>query len=223
MSIASGGLVSASSEQLYAFTIEAMRAPVLRLQLMTQIDGTKEQISEEAATLLHTIDALLLIEKTTHSQELLPLAPLNISPLFDDVLHGATPMLRARGITVENRISRLPVLAHSEATRYVSEQLLHAMCALGESSDRVLVARSRTYGERSDIGLYGGGEVLRARAVERLKTKQVMKREIDESKLHFYIADNLLALQGSRVRSSIFQKSGGLAFSLHKSNQLVLV
>jgi hypothetical protein len=217
-----------SANALYVIVSEGLRTPLLRLQLLSEDPKNIEQINSEASTLLRMLDCISFIDRGQRSQAQLQLEPVNMAGCYDDSIQRVLPYLTARGISVENRISKQPVLASREAVSYLSDQLLHAMGEIIASpSGEVLSLKSRSTNYQNTIGIYSSGLRMRARefhsmqsSINRALTTTARCPELKH--LHIYAVDALARLQGSRLRSSIFAGGNGLAISLEKSRQLAM-
>ncbi len=217
-----------SASALYTIISEGLRTPLLRLQLLSEDPRNIEQINSEASTLIRMLDCISFIDRRQQMQAQLPLEPVNMAGCYDDSVQRVLPFLKARGITVENRISRQPVLASREAVGYLSDQLLHAMTEITSSQGSdVLSLKSRSANNQHTVGIYANNLNMRAREFNTLQASisralSTTARCPELKHLHIYAADALARLQGSRLRSSIFSGGNGLAISLEKSRQLAL-
>lgn len=217
-----------SANALYTIVSEGLRTPLLRLKLLSEDAHNIEQINNEASALLRLLDCISYIDRGQRQQTQLQLEPVSIASCYDDSIQRLLPYLRSRGITVENKLSKQPVLASREAFGFLSDQVLQAVGEIcSDQNGCVLSLKSRSNNGLNTLGVYAGNLNLRAKEFSNLQASITnalsTKARCPELKhLHIYAADALAKLQGSRLRSSIHTGGNGLAISLEKSRQLAL-
>ncbi len=229
---AKGSEDPAESRLLLALA-EELKLPLLHISHQTElyqqqhgIELTNIQASARHALLL--LDNYVLVQRLR--QQALVLEPVSVSSVLYDVAHALTPLAKQYDCSIQLIIEGKygPVMSNKPA-------LYSAMTSIGTSfiaasqqpKGKLVLAAHRTNGNIAAGAFSGvnglGDRVLRQGRALYGRARQPLQSFTAHPAAGIFIADEILALLGSELRTAQHNNQKGLAALLTPSRQLALV
>lgn len=225
------GLLSSVAEQLRLLLLQVARTS----ELAEERGLTDQQLAnlrQSSQIGLSLVDHYLLGLKRRDDQTMLPLEPVSLSSLLNEIAHELTPIAKTYGSDLELNIAGKypPIIANRQA-------LKAALVSLGYG---LITGQTATQGSRQSIqlaahriprgmvaGIYSDSVVsekqLQIGRYLRGSASQPIIGLAPASSAGIFVADGLFSSMGSNLRGSKFQNRRGLAATFGLSDQLRLI
>lgn len=213
-----------------AVVLENIRATLLRLFAQAQAKVDQVSLERGIGLVLEEIDAIQLALDLTKRQETLPLEPVNLAELTDQVLHKLYLAKVQDNIVFSNSTRyKAPVLAHKKFLHRSLESMAKAVVDFNPSGGLInLDFAASKYENGVKLGVFSEKSIFTAKNLSEIKNnigKTTRPSSIvgPNTVAHLYIADSLLGAMGLTLRTSIKSQNRGLATVLPMSSQLRLI
>ncbi|GAC1387140.1 MAG: hypothetical protein NVS1B7_5730 [Candidatus Saccharimonadales bacterium] len=223
-------------DRLLRAVTEQLKLPLLQIAQQSELAiqtgvNSNESINEISIMALRMIDGYQLSTEL-HNQKLLELEPVSLSATLADSAHQLVKLARQYDIAIELRLSGKygPIMAHKPS-------LLAAMTNLGyaflETSAQHLPHQPMVLGAHKSAhgitaGLFSAQTNIATDMLRRAKalygtSRQPLQSGLSSAGGGLFVAESLLNVMATNLRSSRHQGMSGLAATFMFSQQLQLV
>ena len=213
-----------------AIIAQHVRASLLKLLVQTQGSATQQQVEMGLRYLIEQLDGLELAFDMSRKQQSLPLEPVNVAEVSDQVLHKlSTSVLLGNVNVLHAPRHKTPVLAHRASLARSLESMIYAVINTSTPNEQItLDVNASRYGAGVKLGVYCESLAFGAKEFRKIKDN-IVKTSRPTATLspstiaHLYVADTLLGAMGGTFRTSIRGRKKGIATVLPFSEQLQLL
>ncbi len=216
-------------------TLEDIRASFVTIthasQFQEEYGRHTELVVAESKQALQLLDSFELAAKSCFGQTMLPLEPVALSAVADEVMHILLPYAKKYNVRLELSLAGryAPVMANAEALLLAVQHMGRALIEHAEEHDELIVGIHKTPGgiatgvftTKEAVGLSAEGLRRGLSIVGRAKAPFATFTARAGSGL--FVADSLLKSMHTRLRIGRHDKGWGLATTFQPSRQLALL